>query len=30
MHVVNEDDDESGVGDGGNSSDGGVWVVRHA
>ena len=24
MHVVNEDDDESGVGDGGNSSNGGV------
>ena len=30
MHVVNEDDDESGVGDVGNSSDGGVWAVGHA
>ena len=30
VHVVNEDDDESGVGDVGNSSDGGVWAVGHA
>ena len=29
MHVVNEDDDESGVGVG-ISSVGGVWVVGHA